>query len=138
MERPDPLEDLPLALPEDLADLTAALDKVGALDLDGLPAAVRAQRVLVLQRLASRLDGQWLRELAGVDALGAAGADEGVQAPSTAGWLRRRLRMGAGSARQAVHTARAVFRGPSPAPPTPSPTKRSHRLIGPPLVEQPP
>ena len=45
-----------------------------------------------------RLEGQWLGELAAVDARGAAGAEEGVQAGSTAGWLRARLRMGAGAA----------------------------------------
>jgi hypothetical protein len=55
-----------------------------------------------------------LDELAGVDACGAAGADRGQPAPSTAGWLRNRLRMGAGAARDAVRTARALFRGPLP------------------------
>jgi hypothetical protein len=47
-----------------------------------------------------------------VDARGAAGADQGVQAGSTAGWLRARLRMGAGAAASRVRTARALFRGP--------------------------
>ena len=59
-----------------------------------------------------RLEGQWLAELATVDARGAAGADRGVQAPSTASWLRSRLRMGAAAASSAVRTARALFRGP--------------------------
>ena len=36
----------------------------------------------------------------------------GETAASTAGWLRRRLRLGAGAARGAVRTARALFRGP--------------------------
>jgi hypothetical protein len=70
--------------------------------------------VLVLRRLLDRLEGQWLSELAAVDAHGAAGADQGSPAPSTAGWLRARLRMGAGAAASAVRTARALFRGPSP------------------------
>jgi hypothetical protein len=36
----------------------------------------------------------------------------GQQIGSTAGWLRRRLRMGKGAAASAVRTARALFRGP--------------------------
>ena len=59
-----------------------------------------------------RLEGQWLKELAGVDARGAAGADQAQQAGSTAGWLRNRLRMGAATATESVRTARALFRGP--------------------------
>ena len=55
--------------------------------------------------------------LAAVDARGAAGAEEGVQAGSTAGWLRARLRLGAGAATSLVRTARALFRGPLTAPP---------------------
>jgi Domain of unknown function (DUF222) len=47
-----------------------------------------------------------------VDARGAAGADQGQPAPSTASWLRARLRMGAGAASGVVRTARALFRGP--------------------------
>ncbi|HET7519345.1 MAG TPA: hypothetical protein VFN05_16980 [Actinomycetes bacterium] len=72
-------------------------------------------RVLVLRRLLDRLEGRWLGELAAVDAAGV-GADQGVQAPSTAGWLRTRLRMGAGAAASAVRTARALFGGPHTAP----------------------
>src|SRR5829696_2501164 len=82
-------------LPDDLAGLAAVVDELADQDLD-------------------RLEGQWLKELAGVDACGAAGADRGEQAPSTASWLRRRLRMGAGAAHEAVRTARALFRGPLP------------------------
>ena len=67
---PEDLADL-----ADLAELTAFLDRLNARDLDRLPDAVRAERVLVLRRLADRLDGQWLKELAGVDARGAAGAE---------------------------------------------------------------
>jgi Domain of unknown function (DUF222) len=50
-----------------------------------------------------------------VDARGAAGAEQGVPAPSTAAWLRARLRLGAGAATSLVRTARALFRGPLPA-----------------------
>jgi hypothetical protein len=78
-----------------------------------------------------RLEGHWLHELAGVDARGAAGADQEQQVGSTAAWLRTRLRMAAGR----VRTARALFCGPlaqtaralisgelSPAMPACSPT----------------
>jgi hypothetical protein len=92
--------------------VVAELDQLAAHDPDRLTAAARAARVLVLRRLADRLEGHWLSELADLDAGGAAGAEEGIQAPSTAGWLRARLRLGAGAASSAVRTARAVFRGP--------------------------
>jgi hypothetical protein len=39
-----------------------------------------------VRRLADQLDGVWLRRLAIVDARGAAGAEAGVTAGSTAGW----------------------------------------------------
>ncbi|HEX2374786.1 MAG TPA: hypothetical protein VHO93_12470, partial [Actinomycetota bacterium] len=95
-----------------LAALAAAVDGLAAHDLDGLPDATRAERVLVLRRLLDRQEGHWLKELAAVDARGAAGADQGQPAPSTASWLRARLRMGAGAASGWVRTARALFRGP--------------------------
>jgi Domain of unknown function (DUF222)/HNH endonuclease len=95
-----------------LVGLAALVDQLVAQDLTGVTDAVRAERVLVLRRLLDRLEGHWLAELAGVDARGAAGADRGVQAPSTASWLRSRLRMGAAAASSAVRTARALFRGP--------------------------
>jgi hypothetical protein len=98
--------------PDELAILGAALEALAVRDLGGLSDAVRAERVLGLRRLLDRLEGQWLKELADLDACGAAGAEEGVQVGSTAGWLRTRLRMGAGAAHRAVRTARAVFRGP--------------------------
>src|SRR5215216_4238280 len=97
-----------------LAALGAAVEDLAAQDLGGLSDAVRAERVLVLRRLLDRREGHWLKELAAVDACGAAGAEEGVQVGSTAGWLRQRLRMGAGAAASAVRTARALFRGPLP------------------------
>jgi Domain of unknown function (DUF222)/HNH endonuclease len=62
---------------------------------------------LVVDRARPRL-----RTLAAVDARGAAGADHGVPAPSTASWLRGRLRIGAGAATSLVRTARALFGGP--------------------------
>ena len=95
-----------------LDGLAADLEALAAQDLDGLPDSVRAARVLRLRGLVDRLEGQWLKELAGVDARGAAGAEDAVEAGSTAGWLRRRLRLGAEAAASSVRTARALFRGP--------------------------
>jgi Domain of unknown function (DUF222)/HNH endonuclease len=102
----------PAGQPDELTALEAAVDNLAAQDLTGQPDAVRAERVLRLRRLLDRLEGQWLGELADVDACGAAGADQGIQAASTASWLRGRLRLGAGAATSAVRTARALFRGP--------------------------
>ena len=76
-----------------VAALTMAVQQLATQNLDGLPDAVRAERVLQLRRLVDRREGHWLNELAAVDARSAAGAEEDVQAGSTAGWLRGRLRM---------------------------------------------
>ncbi|HWD48033.1 MAG TPA: hypothetical protein VHM23_30725, partial [Actinomycetota bacterium] len=46
-----------------------------------------------LRRLLDRLEGHWLGDLAAIDSRGAAGADPGVPAASTASWLRHRLRL---------------------------------------------
>ena len=97
---------------DDLGALAAVVDTLANRDLSRLSDAVAAQRVLVLRGLLERLEGQWLRELAGVDGRGAAGSEQDQPAPSTASWLRNRLRLGNGAARQAVRTARALFRGP--------------------------
>jgi hypothetical protein len=95
-----------------LAALAAAVEELAAQEPDGLPDAVRAEEVLVLRRLLDRLEGHWLHQLAAIDGRGAAGAEQGQPAGSTAGWLRNRLRLGAGAAAGAVWTARALFRGP--------------------------
>src|SRR5918993_3073946 len=98
--------------PDWLAALAAIADGLATQDLNRLPDAVLAERVLVLRGLVDRLEGQWLKELATVDGRGAAGAEQGQQAGSTAAWLRNRLRLGTGTASSAVRTARALFRGP--------------------------
>ena len=98
--------------PDGLTALAAAVDQLATEDLTCLPEAERAQRILGWRQLLDRQEGLWLKELAAVDAAGAAGAEQGVQAGSTAGWLRARLRMSAGAASRAVRTARALFRGP--------------------------
>jgi hypothetical protein len=98
--------------PDGVAALEAAVDVLTTEDRTGLTAAVPAERILVLRRLVDRLEGHWLHELADLDARGAAGADQGTPAASTASWLRNRLRMGATAATSAVRTARALFRGP--------------------------
>jgi hypothetical protein len=82
--------------PDDLAALAAVADQLAAQDLDRLPDAALAERVLRLRGLVDRLEGHWLRELAGIDGRGAAGAEAGQQVGSTAAWLRNRLHLGAG------------------------------------------
>ena len=98
--------------PDQLGALVTAVDGLAAQDLDGFSDAALADQVQLLRRQLERQEGQWLRILAALDARGAAGADQGVQAPSTAGWLRARLRLSAGAAHSLVRTARALFRGP--------------------------
>jgi hypothetical protein len=98
--------------PGGLDRLAAVVEQLAAEDLDALPDSAAAQRVLVLRRLLDRLEGHWLRELAGVDGRGAAGAEQGSHAQSTAGWLHARLRAGRRQASGWVRTARALFRGP--------------------------
>ncbi|HEV2895881.1 MAG TPA: DUF222 domain-containing protein, partial [Actinomycetota bacterium] len=98
--------------PDRLAGLTAVVDDLATQDLHRLTDAALAEQVLEMRRLVDRLEGHWLNDLAAVDARGAAGAEEGQPADSTAGWLRNRLRMGAGTATSVVRTARALFRGP--------------------------
>jgi hypothetical protein len=88
-----------------LTALAAVVDELAAQDLDGLADAVLAEQVLELRRLVDQLEGLWLRTLA-------AGAEQGHQAGSTAGWLRARLRLGATAAAGWVRTARALYRGP--------------------------
>ncbi|HEV3397971.1 MAG TPA: DUF222 domain-containing protein, partial [Actinomycetes bacterium] len=95
-----------------LVALAAVVDELAEEDLGGLTDAVVAERALALRRQVDRPEGQWLKELAAVDARGAAGAEDGVEVGSTAAWLRGRLRLGAGAASTAVRTARALFRGP--------------------------
>jgi hypothetical protein len=98
--------------PAGLGALAAAVDELVDQDLGGLADGVLAERVMALRGLVDRLEGHWLGELADLDARGAAGAEHGVPAASTASWLRARLRMGAGTAAGLVRTARALDRGP--------------------------
>jgi hypothetical protein len=100
--------------PDSLDLLAAAVDQLATEDPDALPDSEAARRVLVLRGLIERLEGHWLRELAGVDGRGAAGADHGTPAESTAGWLRHRTRMGHPDAHHRVRVARALHRGPLP------------------------
>jgi Domain of unknown function (DUF222)/HNH endonuclease len=113
-ELPEPDEASPGSdgLPAGLEGLAADIADLAADDPDGLGDGQLAGEVLALRRLADQLEGVWLRRLALVDARGAAGAEAGVQAGSTAGWLRAALRMSPGGACRAVRTARALHRGP--------------------------
>ena len=97
---------------DELAALAADVEGLAAQDLDRLTDAALADQVAQLRRLGDRLEGQWLRRLATVDARGAAGAELDQPAASTASWLRGQLRMGAAAASRSVRTARALFRGP--------------------------
>jgi Domain of unknown function (DUF222)/HNH endonuclease len=99
-------------VPQALEPLAEVVDGLASEDLDRLTDAALAEQTLVLRRLVDRLEGQWLQRLGAVDGRGAAGAEHGIQAASTASWLRNRLHMGAGAASTAVRTARALFRGP--------------------------
>jgi hypothetical protein len=98
--------------PVELAALEAEVDRLAAQPLDGLTDAALVEGARVMRQQLDRQEGQWLRTLAAVDARGAAGADHGVPAPSTAAWLRNRLRMSASAATSLVRTARALYRGP--------------------------
>src|SRR5215211_8051733 len=95
-----------------LGALAADVDALATQDVDGLSDAALAEQALQLRQQVDRLEGQWLQRLAAVDARGAAGADHGTPAPSTASWLRGRLHLGASAAASAVRTARALFAGP--------------------------
>jgi hypothetical protein len=50
-----------------LAELAAAVDELVAQDLDGLPGAVLAERVLCPTATDDRLKGVWLKALAAMD-----------------------------------------------------------------------
>jgi hypothetical protein len=101
----------PPELPEDLAELATVVDKLAAKALGVQPDTVRAERLVAWQRLLDRQAGLWLQELAELDGRGAV-AELDQPAPSTASWLRGRLRLSVGAARSAVRTGRALFRGP--------------------------
>src|SRR5687768_8244244 len=99
---PEGWERPPGGPPDRWAALEAAVDDLAAQDRDHLPDAPLAEGA---PRLLDRLEGQWLGDLAALDSRGAAGADQGIPAVSTASWLRNRLRLGATAASNAVHTA---------------------------------
>jgi len=105
--RPEPPDD-------GLAALAAVVDGLAAQDVARLSTMARTQRLLAWRRLLDRQEGLWLQELAALDACGAAGADQDQPAPSTASWLRRRLRVSAAVAHGTVRAARALFGGPLP------------------------
>ena len=90
--------------------------RLAAQDLDRLQDWRRAERVLALRRLVDRLEGHWLKELAG---RGRPRRRRGRAGP--AGRVDRRLAAapaapGRRRGHGAVRTARALFRGPLPRP----------------------
>jgi Domain of unknown function (DUF222)/HNH endonuclease len=90
--------------------LQTALDELTGQDVDRLGDTALVDQALELRQLLDRFEGIWLKGLATVDGRGA--ADHDTPGLSTAGWLRARLRMGAGAAHSVVRTARALYRGP--------------------------
>src|SRR5688572_22193111 len=106
-------------LDDDLALLEAAAGRLAAQDLDRLPDPVRAERVLALRGLVDRLEGLWLRELAGVDGRGAAGAERDQQVGWTAAWLRADSAWGTGRP-----AAPCGPLGPCSGAPWPAPARR--------------
>jgi hypothetical protein len=97
--------------PDGLTKLAATLGRVIAQDLDLLGEAALADHARELRRLIDRLEDIWLQELAAVDRLGAAGADQGELAPSTADWLSARLHVSSATANSWVRIARARYPG---------------------------
>ena len=100
--------------PDGLTKLAATLGRVIAQDLDLLGEAALADHARELRRLIDRLEDIWLQELAAVDRLGAAGAagaDQGEVAPSTADWLSARLHVSSATANSWVRIARARYPG---------------------------
>ncbi len=102
----------PDGLPAGLERLAAAIAGLAADDLDQLGGTLLAAQVPAMRQLVDQLEADWLRRLATVDGLGAAGAEVGACAPSTAGWLRATTRMSSAAAGRSVRTARALHRGP--------------------------
>ena len=99
-------------VPPGLEALAAAVAEFAGHDPAGLPDSLLAEQTLAVQRLRDQLDGLCLRLLAHLDGRGAAGADQGGRAPSTAGWLRAGTRMSHAAASRRVLAARALHRGP--------------------------
>jgi hypothetical protein len=97
--------------PDGLTKLAATLGRVIAQDLDLVGEAALADHARELRRLIDRLEDIWLQELAAVDRLGAAGADQGELAPSTADWLSARLHVSSATANSWVRIARARYPG---------------------------
>jgi hypothetical protein len=96
--------------PVGLAAVVAELQGLPDQDSARLADHALSQRITTLRGLMDRLEGQWLADLADLDARGA--AEDGVPAASTAAWLRTRLHLSASAAVSLVRTARALYRGP--------------------------
>jgi hypothetical protein len=106
-----PRAEAPGGLGTGLEGLAAAVDALEAEDLDAMSDAELIESARELRRLTDLLKIQWYRELAWVDAHGAAGAEQGIRFPSTASWLQARLGMDAAEASNHVRIARQLFGG---------------------------
>ena len=111
--------------------LDSALDALTDAELWTLPDGELVETVVRLHRLGARADAGLHRLVREVDARGAAVA---AGAPSTAAWLRHRLRLHPGAAKRLVVTARALHDNPagplvhhSPADPAPAAAREGLR-----------
>ena len=82
--------------------MAAGIDQLATEDLDGLPDAAVAEQTLALRQLLDRLDGQWLKELAGVDARGRPGPKTTWRLAPPPPGRAGRLWMAAGAAASSV------------------------------------
>src|SRR4029453_5870749 len=87
-----------------LGALAVELAQLAAQDTDQLTDTVRVEQVRALRRLGDRVEGPCLQPLAALAARGAAAADPDCPAPSTASWLRARLRLSPTEATSMVRT----------------------------------
>ena len=95
-----------------LAAVEAVVEFVLAQDTSRMSHAARADHLRALGQLIDLLEGTWLQMLAEVDRRGAAGADRGEGAASTADWLCDRLGVSADLANSWVRRARTLHRRP--------------------------
>ena len=93
-----------------LADLGTALDRLGEVEPWAVDSPALLGATATVHTLANRLDAAFHLLVREVDARGAAVAEG---APSTAAWLRERLRLHPAAARRTVTTARAVHDDPA-------------------------
>jgi hypothetical protein len=88
-----------------VSELVVAIDGLGAVDVEGMPAVALGEHIRGLMTARDRLDGQISRALGVFDARGYCAAEG---AASTAAWLRGRARVSGSEAAGRVKTARGL------------------------------